>query len=345
MKRITYVSHLAISDSAEIEEIGAIASQNNQKNNITGVLICFGGLFFQIIEGEEEIITRLYEKIFTDTRHTDVICLKTEGDVKERLFPDWSMKTINLDQVTDVVIQPMKVVLNNLVESHGIIAKYTQPAILRIINEGLNPLNIQPMKVEKIVFWSDVVSFSLLSETQPVEAVANMINQFLEVSSNILSQNGGEVTKFIGDSVLAYFDASQADAAVRASLEILAEIDKIRHTPSSNNLLPLLYCGIGLSKGEVIEGNFGSSVKTDYTIMGDPVNIAARLEGLTRQVKKSLILSAEVKHSLQQDWPIVELGSFALKGKEMQVEAYTLDDPLVDQCISHEQLVNELSQI
>ena len=61
MKRITYVSHLAISDSAEIEEIGAIASQNNQKNNITGVLICFGGLFFQIIEGEVEIITRLYQ--------------------------------------------------------------------------------------------------------------------------------------------------------------------------------------------------------------------------------------------------------------------------------------------
>jgi AcrR family transcriptional regulator len=63
----------------------------------------------------------------------------TEDDVEERLFPDWSMKTINLDKSTDVVIQPMKVLLHNLVESHGIIAKYTQPAILRIINEGLNP--------------------------------------------------------------------------------------------------------------------------------------------------------------------------------------------------------------
>jgi class 3 adenylate cyclase len=157
-----------------------------------------------------------------------------------------------------------------------------------------------------------------------------MINQFLEISSHILSQNGGEVTKFIGDSVLAYFDPSQADVAVKTSLEILAEIEKIRHAPSPNNLLPLLYCGIGLSKGEVIEGNFGSSVKTDYTIMGDP---------------ESLILSAEVKHSLQQDWPIVKLGSFALKGKKMQVEAFTLDDPLVDQWISHEQIVNELSQI
>jgi class 3 adenylate cyclase len=172
-----------------------------------------------------------------------------------------------------------------------------------------------------------------------------MINQFLEISSHILSQNGGEVTKFIGDSVLAYFDPLQADAAVQTSLEILAEIEKIRHAPSPNNLLHLLYCGIGLSKGEVIEGNFGSSVKTDYTIMGDPVNIAARLEGLTRQVKKSLILSTEVKHCLQKDWPIVKLGAFALKGKNMQVEAYTLDDPLVDQSISHEQIVNELSQI
>jgi len=346
MKRVTYVSQLSmpISDT-ELEEIGAISSRNNQQDNITGVLVYFGGLFFQIIEGDETRVTQLYEKILTDARHTSVLCLKTEYDVVERLFPNWSMETINLDKSTDVLIRPVRILLNSLVESHGIIEKYTQPSILRIINAGLNPLNVQPRKVEKVVFLSDIVSFSLLSEKLPVEDITNMINQYLEVSSHILSRNGGEVTKFIGDSVLAYFAPAQADAAVQAGLEILAEIKKLRHSTQPDSVLHLLYCGIGLSKGQVVEGNFGSSVKLDYTIVGNPVNSAARIEGLTRQVKKSLVLSANVMHNLKQGWPLVELGNFALKGKKEQIEVYTLDDPLVDQFISHEQIVHRLAQM
>ena len=281
MKRLTYISRLSKPLSqAEIEEIGMISGRNNQPNNITGVLIYVSGLFFQIIEGEGNRINRLYEKILSDERHTDILCLKTEYDVRERLFPDWSMKTVNLDKSTDVLIRPIRVLLRNLVESHGIIEKYTQPSVLRIINSGLNPLNVRPRKVEKVVLFSDIVSFSLLSEKLPVSDVADMVNRYLDISSRIISRHGGEVSKFIGDSVMAYFMPDQADAVIRACLEILADMKKLRHSARHDSPFRLLRCGIGLSKGEVVEGNIGSSVKMDYTILGDPVNISARLEAL-----------------------------------------------------------------
>lgn len=329
----------------ELEEIRAVSSRNNQQNNITGVLIYFGDLFFQIIEGDDNKLADLYEKILTDPRHTDIVCLKTEPDAHERLFPEWSMTTINLDNSSNVLIRPIRILLNSLVESHGVIEKYTQSAVLHMINAGLNPLHVEPRKVEKIVLLSDIVSFSLMSEKLPVEDISTLVNQYFEICTQILSRHGGEVTKYIGDSVLAYFEPTDADVALQASVEILEELAKLRQTVPADNVLHLLYSGIGLSKGAVVEGNLGSSVKMDYTIIGDPVNIAARLEGLTRQVKKSLVMSAELRNSLRRDWVIEDLGIFALKGKKVKVQTYSLAGPLVDQFITHEQFIEGLAVI
>ncbi len=346
MKRITYMSRLTVPMSdAELEEIRLVSGRNNRQMNITGVLIYFGELFFQIIEGDHDKLTGLYEKILADPRHTDIVCLKTETDVTERHFPEWSMTTINLDHSTNVLIRPVRILLNSLVESHGIIEIYTQSAVLNMINAGLNPLHVEPRKTEKIVLLSDIVSFSLMSEKLPVEDISMLVNQYFEICTQILSRHGGEVTKYIGDSVLAYFDPTQADVALQASLEILEELAKLRQTVPDNSVLRLLSSGIGLSKGAVVEGNLGSSLKMDFTIIGDPVNIAARLEGLTRQVKKSLVMSAEVRNSLRQDWNLEELGIFALKGKKVKVQVYSLANPLVDQLITHEQFIDGLAMI
>jgi len=343
MKRITYMSHLArpLSD-AEIEELGAVSSYKNRRDDISGVLIHFSGMFFQIIEGDDVKVTRLFEKICVDSRHTGIVCLKAEHEVEERLFPDWSMQVVNLERATDALMRPIRILLASLLESHGIIEKYTQPSVLGIINAGLNPLCVRPRRVEKIVFLSDMVSFSLLSERFALEEVADLVNRYLDVASRHLHRNGGEVTKFIGDSVLAYFAPGDADAALEAGLDILAEMAKLRDSARADDVRRLLYCGIGLSRGEVVEGNFGSSVKLDYTILGDSVNTAARLESLTRQVGKSLILSADVGRCLKRHWPLRKLGSLSLKGKKRPVAAYTLDHPLVDQMIGHEQIARRL---
>ena len=99
MKRLTYISKFSHSLSRqEIEEIGIVSQRNNQRLNITGVLLTYQGIFFQILEGEEDLIESLYEKILKDPRHHDILCLKNEEHITSRSFPDWSMQLIFLEE-------------------------------------------------------------------------------------------------------------------------------------------------------------------------------------------------------------------------------------------------------
>ncbi len=332
MKRITYISRLAEPFSMEeIEKIGITSSRNNRKENITGLLVYFERMFFQIIEGGEREIDALFEKIGNDPRHHDIFRLKTEYDIDERLFPSWSMKTINLDTNVDELVRPIKILLQTVAESHSIIERYTQPTILKILNQGINPLLVAPVSVEKIVLFADIISFSTISERVTFKEMFLILNTYFEISSRIILSRGGEVNKFLGDGLMAYFDVDQADDAIQACLDIIQELQDLRQNADTNSPLRLLNSGFGLAQGTVIEGNMGSRFKTDFTIIGDVVNTAYRLEGLTREVKRSLVLSEEIIHSTKKPWIFIGLGKYSLKGKEKSMEVYSIDHPLVNQ--------------
>ena len=138
MKRITYISRISQPLSMEeIETIGVLSGQNNIQANITGLLVYFEKLFFQIIEGDDDEVDQLFMKIGQDPRHNDILKLKTEYGITERLFPTWFMKTINLDGNVDELMRPIKILLQTVAESHSIVERYTQPTILKILNEGI----------------------------------------------------------------------------------------------------------------------------------------------------------------------------------------------------------------
>lgn len=344
MKRISYTSRIydgmAIPD---LEELGKKAFFNNQKLDITGALVHFAGLFFQIIEGSEENIDELFAKIRQDPRHKDILILKTETDVVQRHFPEWSMKIINLDRNADELIKPVKIMLQTIIDSHAIIEKYTQPAVLNLLSHGLNPLIVPPRKIDRIILFGDIVAFSTISEFLPVEKVAWMINHFLDIASSEISAKGGEVTKFIGDCIMAYFPGDCADNAIEACLGILRKLQAGRQSANHNEIARLLYCGFGLSKGIVIEGNLGSTVKTDYTILGDPVNTASRLEAMTRVVKKTIVVSEDVKNAARPDWNFCSLGRLDLKGKAKSCEAFSPDHELANSFVDKKRLAEKIA--
>ncbi len=331
MKRITYISRISQPLSLEeIEEIGVISSQNNKEANITGSLVYFEKLFFQIIEGDDEAVDQLYGRIVNDPRHSDILRLKTEYDIQERLFPDWFMKTINLDNNVDELLRPIKVLLQTVVESHSIVERYTQPTILKILNQGINPLTTVPIPVERIILFADIVSYSSISEKMPLEATLLILNTYFEICSRVILEKGGEVNKFLGDGLMAYFDSGQADNAIHACIKIMEELRDLRRQAPESSPLRVLNSGFGLAQGMVIEGNMGSAYKTDYTIIGDAVNIAARLEGLTREVKRSLVLSEPLKHSTKEPWIFINLGKYKLRGVKSNSEVYSIDHHLVN---------------
>jgi len=345
MKRLTYISKFSRSlTKKEIERIGNISQTNNSRDGITGVLMCCNGIFFQILEGEEDRIDLLYKRILEDDRHNGILCLKSELNVSQRSFPDWSMEVIVLDENNDILLQPIKIMLQTLGESQAILASYTQSGVLQAIENGINPLTLKPRYTEKIIFFADVISFTSITEKIEVTEVVDLLNQFFTICTNAIAARGGEVTKFIGDCVMAYFDGDCADEALQASLDILAELEILRNQAPAHSPLRVLYIGIGLSKGTVLEGNIGSQTKKEYTVIGDAVNVASRIEALTRQLNRFLVFSASVREGLSNRWRPVRLGDFHAKGKDAIVEVYSIDDVLTFQKSDFQKLKQEIKQ-
>jgi class 3 adenylate cyclase len=345
MKRIMYISTTTskLSD-AEVEEIGRKSTFNNAKVGVTGILLSAHEFFFQILEGREEDVDQVLERIRRDIRHEGVLILKAEHDVKQRLFGNWSMKTVRLDGISDVLIQAIRIMLENITESHRIIERYTQPAVLQFMTEGINPLTVPVMKREQIILFSDIVAFSHLSGLFPVEEVAALVNLFLDTCSRKIVAHGGQVTKYVGDCVVAHFPPDKSDQALHACLETLQEIKVLRQSAGECRLQRFLYCGFGLSKGPVIEGNIGSSIKMDYTVLGDIVNLAARLESLTREIGKAIAISESVRDACCEAWEFVRAGEFQLKGQSKSQPIYTITDPLVDDIKTYQAILLEAGQ-
>lgn len=344
MKRLMYISTTTrkLSD-AEVDEIAAKSEINNSRDLVTGVLISAHEFFFQTLEGEPEAVDRVLTRIRNDVRHRDILILKVEPNVKERIFGEWSMKTVRLEGTGDLLIEAIRIMLENITESHRIIERYTQPAVLAFMTEGINPLTVPVKKTESVILFADIVAFSYFSSLYPVEEVSELVNLFLDVSSKIIVSHGGQITKYVGDCVVAYFPEDGADNALGASIAILESVRDLRHSAGECRLQSFLYCGIGLSKGSVIEGNIGSSTKLDYTVLGDIVNLAARLEALTRTVGKALALSDAVRNAAKGDWAFVNAGEFQLKGQADAQSIHSIAHEAVDDFPSYKTIIERAS--
>lgn len=331
MKRLMYFSRYAQPLTGnEIAALGQRAAERNRALGVTGVLLSLQGTFFQVLEGDEETIDRLFAVIRADRRHRDVIRLQEEIDLRERLFPEWSMYTIDLDRQPDPLLVPVKVILGRLAHAHRLVERYTQPALRRLMAAGLDPLAVPPRRVSRVVLFSDLLAFSALAERVPAEEAVALVNRFFGLAGGAIVAGGGEVTKLIGDCVMATFPGDRADAAVGAAMSLLRDMDALRAQAPAGSPAASLRCGVGLSLGEVIEGNVGSSFKLDFTVIGDVVNAASRLEGLTRTVRRALVASETVRTACVEPWPWLSLGEYAVKGRRAALNAFTLDDRVVD---------------
>ena len=121
-KRITYVSRFSKPmNERELQSLGEAAAKKNKQNDVTGFLMVSGGLFYQVLEGPEDAVDEIYSAIAADDRHTDLLLLRSEDDVSSRLFPDWSMKTINLDAASHVRLLPVKALVKAVYEQQRLI--------------------------------------------------------------------------------------------------------------------------------------------------------------------------------------------------------------------------------
>ncbi|MGQ0813658.1 MAG: CHASE2 domain-containing protein [Gemmatimonadota bacterium] len=177
----------------------------------------------------------------------------------------------------------------------GMFSQYLAPSV---VNELIKRPELMALGGEERIasmLFSDIVSFSTFSEKlRPTELVA-LLNEYLTVMSDIVMQNGGIIDKFLGDGVMAEFGVpiptdDHAYRACRTGLMMQKELVRLRAGWAQRGM-PQLHIRIGVNTGPVLVGNLGSAQKTDYTVMGDHVNLASRLEGSNKAYGTSILVS------------------------------------------------------
>jgi adenylate cyclase len=204
--------------------------------------------------------------------------------------------------------------------------QYVSPEVLeRVTREGADLAG----EIRTVsILMSDVRGFTTLSETLPPAQIAEVMNEYFEAMVDVVLANGGMVNDFIGDGLLALFGAPARDAehawhAVLTALGMLEALERLnaRWQAAGGATLAI---GVAVNTGTVFAGNMGSPLRKKYTVMGDPVNTTARMEGLNAQLGTTILLSSATLAAVKDRVIVEDRGSVMMKGKAEAVEIFEL---------------------
>jgi adenylate cyclase len=176
---------------------------------------------------------------------------------------------------------------------------------------------------EMTVLFSDVRGFTALSEKGAPEAIVGQLNEYFSRMVEVVFRNRGTVDKFVGDMVMALYgapldDDAHADHAVATALEMAAALEALNVQWAAEGR-PTLDIGIGINTGEMVAGHIGSESIMSYTVIGDHVNLAARLESLNKDYGTRIIISEHTRARLRGQYDIRPLGEVTVKGRTQPV--------------------------
>lgn len=219
---------------------------------------------------------------------------------------------------------------------HQLLARRLSPALLEDILRDPGPIwtQVGGSRCRCVLLFTDLVGFTELSARLEPAPLFALLNRYFEAITAAVIEQQGLVDKFIGDALMAEFgvprsrgDAVEALAAATAALSMQRRLAEL-NADLARQALPTLRQGIGLHVGEVIAGNLGSSQRLEFTVIGAAVNLACRIEALTRRFPEHpILISAELRALLPADWPVLDLGEQRLKGWPQSLRVYALSDP------------------
>lgn len=202
--------------------------------------------------------------------------------------------------------------------------RYLSQSTLALISrmQGNERMRLGGERRRVTVLFSDIRGFTAMTELLDAEEIVGLLNLYLNLQAEAVTQHGGTVDKFVGDELMAIFDGGDAERrAARAAVEIHEYVDSLNAAREKSGRR-LVRIGIGLNAGEVIMGNMGSERRMDYTVIGDPVNVAARLCGAAKPGQ--VIMSRAVREALGEDCAAQALADLPVKGKKEPLEVFAL---------------------
>jgi len=207
-------------------------------------------------------------------------------------------------------------------------AQYLSPNVLNSILNDPSKLALGGQRENLTVLFTDIRGFTTISESKQPEEVVAILNEYLSEMVKIIFKYDGTLDKFIGDAIMAFWGAPipQNDhprRAIRCALEMTEALKSLNEKWAKENK-PQIKIGIGLNSGDMVVGNMGSAERMDYTVIGDNVNLASRLEGLTKEYGTTIIISESTYNAVKDLVEVKELGEVKVKGKTIPVKIYTV---------------------
>ncbi len=207
----------------------------------------------------------------------------------------------------------------------GLFGRYVSPALVDEMARNPEGLSMEGESREMSVLFSDVRGFTRISEGMDPKELTRFMNEFLTPLTEVIYRNRGTVDKYMGDCVMAFWGAPLADPdharhAVRAGLEMQATLKALQPHFREKGW-PEIRAGVGVNSGVMRVGNMGSQMRVAYTVMGDAVNLASRLEGVTRQYGVDMVVGENTRRALPE-FVFRELDRVRVKGKDEPVAIY-----------------------
>lgn len=203
--------------------------------------------------------------------------------------------------------------------------RFHSPQVIEMILKGGEETIDDIMESKELIatiLFADIVGFTRLSETMPPREINIILNRYFSSMTDIVFSHGGTLDKYIGDGLMAVFGApmekeDDAERAVRTALDIRRQLTAMMKTTRADRRFDIR---VGLNTGRVVAGNIGSPKRMEYTVIGDPVNVASRLESIAKP--NQIIIGEETFGLVKNKFKILEIGMRKVKGKSSGVMVY-----------------------
>jgi len=253
----------------------------------------------------------------------------------------WTTKLYLTEWLTPIVIVTIvwgHLIYNNFARENRLklqikrqFEHYLAPAMVKKLQKDPSLLKLGGETKTMTFMFSDIRGFTPISErykSNPA-GLTKLINRFLTRMTNVVIANGGTIDKFMGDCIMAFWNApldvkDHQMLAVMTASQMQTELARLNEELSAEGL-PNINIGIGINTGQALVGNMGSDQRFDYSVIGDAVNLASRLESSSKTLGKTLVISENTMKGIEHIFPFEYIDSITVKGKTEPIKVYTVE--------------------
>ena len=243
---------------------------------------------------------------------------------------------IQVDVITPLLIQTITMIFGysfrfilegkNKEKIKQAMGRYLSQDIMKSVVKNIDDIKLGGKKAAVTVLFADIRGFTSMSEKMTAEEVSIILNEYFSEIEPIITKYNGVINKFIGDAVMAIFgepiqDINHPSNAVKCAFAMLKKVDWLQDK-WLNEGKPRIEIGIGINTGEAFVGNIGSEKRLEYTVIGDTVNLASRIESYNKVYKTHLLISSATYHNVSSIVDVIKISEVTIRGKSKKTDIY-----------------------